>query len=125
MGFQAHIENDKIIDWDIEVNEYVATELLIKPELGEENYISESIKAEYLKEFLSMPMKDLMNELKVQIEKGQEIENKKNLLPGETIAQTSNQGIYTPSPASTQISSTQSSLSHSKITSKKKSIYNQ
>ena len=65
-----------------------------------------------------MPMKDLMNELKVQIEKGQEIENKKNLLPGETIAQTSNQGIYTPSPASTQISSTQSSLSHNKINSK-------
>jgi hypothetical protein len=59
----THIENDKIIDWDIEVNEYVATELLIKPELGEENYISESVKAEYLKEFLSMPMKDLIMKL--------------------------------------------------------------
>ena len=43
--------------------------------------------------------------------------NKKNLLPEETIAQTSNQGIYTPSPASTQNSEPQSSLTHPKITS--------
>lgn len=57
----GELTKDKIIDWDKEVNEYVATELLIKPELGDENYISESVKAEYLKEFLSMPMKDLMN----------------------------------------------------------------
>ena len=114
----GELTRDKIIDWDIEVNEYVATELLIKPELGEENYISESVKAEYLKEFLSMPMKNLMNEMKLQIEKGQEIENKKNLLPGETIVQTSNQGINTPSPASTQNSEPQSSFNHSKITSK-------
>ena len=61
----GELTKDKIIDWDREVNEYVATELLIKPELGDENYISESVKAEYLKEFLSMPMKDLMNEVKV------------------------------------------------------------
>ena len=59
------ITEDKIIDWDREVSEYVATELLIKPELGDENYISELFKAECLKEFLSMPMKDLMNEVKV------------------------------------------------------------
>ena len=45
-------------------------------------------------------------------------QNEKNLLPGETIVQTSNQGIYTPSPASTQISSTQSSFNHSKFSSK-------
>ena len=69
----GELTKDKIIDWDKEVNEYVATELLIKPELGDENYISESVKAEYLKEFLSMPMKDLMNELKVQMGKRQEI----------------------------------------------------
>ena len=61
----GELTKDKIIDWDREVSEYVATELLIKPELGDENYISESVKAEYLKEFLSMPMKDLMNEVKV------------------------------------------------------------
>ena len=61
----GELTKDKIIDWDREVNEYVATELLIKPKLGDENYISESVKAEYLKEFLSMPMKDLMNEVKV------------------------------------------------------------
>jgi hypothetical protein len=69
----GELTKDKIIDWDKEVNEYVATELLIKPELGDENYISESVKAEYLKEFLSMPMKGLMNELKVQMGKRQEI----------------------------------------------------
>ena len=61
----GELTKDKIIDWDREVNEYVATELLIKPELGDENYISESVKAEYLKEFLSMPMKDLMNEVRI------------------------------------------------------------
>ena len=69
----GELTKDKIIDWDRAVSEYVATELLIKPELGDENYISESVKAEYLKEFLSMPMKDLMNELKVQMGKRQEI----------------------------------------------------
>ena len=62
----GELTKDKIIDWDREVSEYVATELLIKPELGDENYISESVKAEYLKEFLSMPMKDLMNEVRIQ-----------------------------------------------------------
>ena len=61
----GELTKDKIIDWDREVNEYVATELLIKPELSDENYISESVKAEYLKEFLSMPMKDLMNEVRI------------------------------------------------------------
>ena len=71
----GELTKDKIIDWDREISEYVATELLIKPELGDENYISESVKAEYLKEFLSMPMKDLMNELKVQMEKEKKVEN--------------------------------------------------
>jgi len=67
----GELTKDKIIDWDKEVNEYVATELLIKPELSDENYISESVKAEYLKEFLSMPMKDLMNEVKLKIKNEQ------------------------------------------------------
>jgi hypothetical protein len=70
----GELTKDKIIDWDREVSEYVATELLIKPELSDENYISESVKAEYLKEFLSMPMKDLMNELTVQMGKNRQID---------------------------------------------------
>lgn len=71
----GELTKDKIIDWDKEVSEYIATELLIKPELGDENYISESIKAEYLKEFLAMPMKDLMNEVKLRFEQEHKIEN--------------------------------------------------
>lgn len=71
----GELTKDKIIDWDEEVSEYIATELLIKPELGDENYISESIKAEYLKEFLAMPMKDLMNEVKLHFEQEHKIEN--------------------------------------------------
>ena len=58
----------RVIDWDKEVSQYIAEELLIKPELGDENYISDSVKAEYLQQFLSMPMKDLMNEVKVNNE---------------------------------------------------------
>ncbi len=71
----GELTKDKIIDWEKEVSEYIATELLIKPELGDENYISESIKAEYLKEFLAMPMKDLMNEVKLHFEQENKIEN--------------------------------------------------
>ena len=71
----GELTKDKIIDWEKEVSEYIATELLIKPELGDENYISESIKAEYLKEFLAMPMKDLMNEVKLHFEQEHKIEN--------------------------------------------------
>ena len=75
----GELTRDKIIDWDKEVNEYVATELLIKLELGEKNYISESVKAKYLKGFLSMPMKDLMSEVLLQAE------NKKDLSHEEKI----------------------------------------
>lgn len=59
------LTRDRVIDWDKEVSQYIAEELNIKPELGNENNISENIKAEYLKEFLSKPMKDLMNELQI------------------------------------------------------------
>ena len=71
----GELSKDKIIDWDKEVSEYIATELLIKPELGDENYMSESVKAEFLKEFLAMPMKDLMNEVKLHFEQENKIEN--------------------------------------------------
>ena len=71
----GELTKDKIIDWDKEVSEYIATELLIKPELGDENYMSESVKAEFLKEFLAMPMKDLMNEVKLHFEQENKIEN--------------------------------------------------
>lgn len=60
------LTRDQVIDWDKEVSDYIVSELKIKPELGEENSISESEKAEYLKEFLSQPMKDLMNEVKIE-----------------------------------------------------------
>lgn len=60
------LTRDQVIDWDKEVSEYIVSELKIKPELGEENSISESEKAEYLKEFLSQTMKDLMNEVKME-----------------------------------------------------------
>ena len=56
-------ENAKnaVIDWDKEVNNFVAKEFGFSPELGSENYISESINAESMKDFLTAPMKDLMN----------------------------------------------------------------
>ena len=63
------LTRDRVIDWDKEVSQYIAEELNINPELGSENYISENIKAEYLKEFLSKPMKDLMNEVQIGREK--------------------------------------------------------
>lgn len=50
-----------VIDWNKEVETFVAKEFGFVPELGSENYISDSVKNEYLKEFLSAPMKDLMN----------------------------------------------------------------
>lgn len=56
-------ENAKnaVIDWNKEVETFVAKEFGFVPELGNENYISDSVKNEYMKEFLSAPMKDLMN----------------------------------------------------------------
>ena len=56
-------ENAKnaVIDWDKEVNEFVAKEFGFAPELGSENYVSETIKTESMKDFLVAPMKNLMN----------------------------------------------------------------
>lgn len=56
-------ENAKnaVIDWNKEVNNFVAKEFGFSPELGSENYISETVNAESMKDFLEAPMKDLMN----------------------------------------------------------------
>lgn len=56
-------ENAKnaVIDWNKEVNNFVAEEFGFSPELGSENYISEAVNAESMKVFLAAPMKDLMN----------------------------------------------------------------
>lgn len=60
---QENGENAKntVIDWNKEVETFVAKEFGFAPELGSENYISETINAESMKDFLSAPMKDLMN----------------------------------------------------------------
>lgn len=63
---------DQIIDWDNEVAEYVAGELgaeFPQPELESENYISDSVRLEIAREFLSRPMKDLMEGRKIGIER--------------------------------------------------------
>ena len=91
----GELTKDKIIDWDREVSEYVVTELLIKPELGDENYISELFKAECLKEFLSMPMKDLMNEVKLHFEQENQIENEKEKNIESTINQDNTESVAT------------------------------
>lgn len=59
----AFIKNSAI-DWDKEVNEYISNELF-GPQGIENNSTNNSVKAEYLKQFLSLPMKDLMNEVKI------------------------------------------------------------
>jgi len=59
------LTKDQVIDWDKEVSEYITDELVIKPELGEKNKVPATVRAEYLKQFLSMPMKDLMNEINI------------------------------------------------------------
>ena len=60
---QENGENAKnaVIDWNKEVNVFIANEFGFTPELGSENYISETINAESVKDFLAAPMKDLMN----------------------------------------------------------------
>ncbi len=67
----GEIARDKAIDWDRAASEYVAAEFLSKAELGKESYTDDHIKTEYLKAFLSMPMKDLMNEKHIALEKSQ------------------------------------------------------
>lgn len=66
----GELKKDAAIDWDREVSEFVAKEFGAIPELGQEDYVSETVRAELLKEFLSSPMKDLMSGL--QITKGRE-----------------------------------------------------
>lgn len=66
----GELKKDAAIDWDREVSEFVAKEFGAVPELGQEDYVSETVRAELLKEFLSSPMKDLMAGL--QITKGRE-----------------------------------------------------
>lgn len=59
---------DQVIDWDNEVAEYVAGELgaeFPQPELGGESYVSDSVRLEIAREFLSRPMKDLMEGRKI------------------------------------------------------------
>lgn len=59
---------DQVIDWDNEVAEYVAGELgaeFPQPELESENYVSDSVRLEIAREFLSQPMKDLMEGRKI------------------------------------------------------------
>lgn len=66
------ILRDKVIDWNNEVAEYVAGELgaeFPKPELGSENYISDSVRLEIAREFLSRPMKDLTEGRRIGIER--------------------------------------------------------
>ena len=92
------LTRDQVIDWDKEVSEYIINELKIKPELGEENSVSESEKAEYLKEFLSQTMKDLMNEVKMgQI-------NKKSSKPDMQIGKSSISGNKPSFPEEPQLS---------------------
>lgn len=62
------ILRDQVIDWDNEVAEYVAGELgteFPQPELGNKNYVSNSVRLEIAREFLSRPMKDLMEGRKI------------------------------------------------------------
>lgn len=78
------LTRDRVIDWDKEVSQYIAEEF--SPELGNEN----------LKEFLSMPMKDLMNEIQIskkwfektpiQLQKEQEREDIQTTLALNNIA---------------------------------------
>lgn len=66
------ILRDQVIDWDNEVAEYVAGELgaeFPQPELGSERYVSDSVRLEIVREFLSRPMKDLMEGRKIGIER--------------------------------------------------------
>lgn len=65
------ILRDQVINWDNEVAEYVASELgakLSKPELENENYISDPARLEIAREFLSQPMKDLMERRRLGVE---------------------------------------------------------
>lgn len=86
----GQLTKDSMIDWDREVSQYITEEFLIKPTLGDENHIPDSVKKEYLQKFLSMPMKDLMNEVKIS--------QKKDLLHSREMAHTRTHGLVTTFP---------------------------
>ena len=90
-----------VIDWDKEVNNFVAKEFGFSPELGNENYISESINSESMKEFLAAPMKNLMNG--VGFEKEYML-NKKSSKPDMQIGKTSISGNSPSFPEEPQLS---------------------
>ena len=96
-------ENAKnaVIDWDKEVNEFVAKEFGFAPELGSENYISETIKTESMKDFLLAPMKDLMNGVGFEKEN---MLNKTSSKPDMQIGKTSISGNSPSFPEEPQLS---------------------
>ncbi len=68
------LSRDKIVDWDKEVSEYIASELgadFPSPELENENYVSNSVRYEIAREFLSQPMKGLLEGKNITLEKSE------------------------------------------------------
>ena len=96
-------ENAKnaVIDWNKEVNNFVAKEFGFSPELGSENYISEAVNTESMKEFLAAPMKNLMNG--VGFEKEYML-NKTSSKPDMQIGKTSISGNSPSFPEEPQLS---------------------
>ncbi len=90
-----------VIDWNKEVNNFVAKEFGFSPELGSENYVSETIKTESMKDFLAAPMKDLMNG--VGFEKEYML-NKTSSKPDMQIGKTSISGNSPSFPEEPQLS---------------------
>ena len=100
---QENGENAKnaVIDWNKEVNNFVAKEFGFSPELGSENYISEAVNAESMKEFLAVPMKDLMNGMGFEKEY---MLNKTSSKPDMQIGKTSISGNLPSFPEEPQLS---------------------
>lgn len=70
----------------------------MRPELGSENSASDSVRAEYLRQFLAMPVKDLMSGQ--VITQGQDIRKKEDVITENPAAVMSRTG---QTQASTQI----------------------
>lgn len=100
---QENGENAKnaVIDWNKEVEAFVAKEFGFAPELGSENYISEAVNAESMKEFLAAPMKDLMNGMGFEKEY---MLNKTSSKPDMQIGKTSISGNSPSFPEEPQLS---------------------
>ena len=100
---QENGENAKnaVIDWNKEVEAFVAKEFGFAPELGSENYISEAVNAESMKEFLAAPMKDLMNGMGF---KKEYMLNKTSSKPDMQIGKTSISGNSPSFPEEPQLS---------------------